>query len=160
MPAGHLQRSGDKAVSWDIQKIMEVLPQRYPFLFIDRVVAIDTEARTITCIKNFSINDYFFQGHFPGNPVVPGVILIEAMAQASILLYAALKPDVAANKPNYFLGRVETKFKKPVFPGDTLIIEVTASKILESSGIVEAKAKAEDDICAQATIAFGVKRKT
>ncbi|HOU36364.1 MAG TPA: 3-hydroxyacyl-ACP dehydratase FabZ [Candidatus Omnitrophota bacterium] len=144
----------------DLESIMDILPQRYPFRFVDRVLSFDPKERKITCIKNFSMNEYFFSGHFPDNPVVPGVIMIEAMAQAAILLYGALKPDKAAQKPDFFLGRVESKFKKTVYPGDTLVIEVTASKILDSSGIVEAEAKVKDDVCAQTTIAFGVKAKT
>lgn len=106
------------------------------------------------------MNEYFFPGHFPNNPVVPGAIMIEAMAQAAILLYGALKPDIAAQKPDFFLGRVEAKFKKPVYPGDMLAITVTASKILDSSGIVEAEAMVKDDVCAQTTIAFGIRTKT
>jgi 3-hydroxyacyl-[acyl-carrier-protein] dehydratase len=145
--------------TWDIQKIQEILPQRYPFLFIDKVLAVDAEAKKAVCLKNFTINDYFFKGHFPENPVVPGVIIIEAMAQASIILYASLKPEIAQSKPDYYLGKVEAKFKKPVLPGDSLILEVTALKLLQNSGIVEARAKVDDEVVAEATIAFGVKPK-
>lgn len=147
-------------MSWDIQNIMEVLPQRYPFLFIDRVASIDAAKRTVVCEKLFTINDYFFQGHFPGNPVVPGVIITEAMAQASIILFAVLKPEIAAAKPDYFLGKSEVKFKKSVFPGDVLTLEVTAVKVLTNTGIVEATARVKDEVVAEGTIGFGVKPKT
>jgi len=143
----------------NIQKIEEILPQRYPFLFIDRILSVDTKAKKAICLKNFSINDYFFKGHFPGNPIVPGVIIIEAMAQASIILFAALKSEIAKKYPDYYLGKVEAKFRKPVLPGDSLHLEVTALKILQNSGIVEAKAMLNDEIVAEATIAFGVKPK-
>src|SRR4030042_256743 len=99
---------------WTIGKIQEILPQKYPFLFIDRVLAVGKEQRTITCLKEVSGNESFFQGHFPGKPIMPGVIIIEAMAQASILLYAVLKPEQAAKKPDYLLGKVEARFKNIV----------------------------------------------
>ncbi|MDD2702988.1 MAG: 3-hydroxyacyl-ACP dehydratase FabZ, partial [Candidatus Omnitrophica bacterium] len=127
--------------NWDIRKIRDILPQRYPFLFIDRVLDVDEENGRITCLKNVTINDYFFEGHFPDNPVLPGVIIIEAMAQASILLFSVLKPDIAAKRPDYFLGKVEIRFSKPVKPGDCLILEVTRNKILAYAGMVKATAR-------------------
>ena len=141
---------------WDINKIQEILPQRYPFIFIDRVVSMDTAIGKITCLKNFTTNEHFFTGHFPGMPVVPGVIIIEAMAQASILGFAALKPEIAAKHPIYYLGKVEAKFKKPVVPGDQLVIEVIKEKIVNSAGVVTVVAKVNDEIATQARIMFGV----
>lgn len=141
---------------WDINKIQEILPQRYPFIFIDRVVSIDTAIGKITCLKNFTTNEHFFTGHFPGMPVVPGVIIIEAMAQASILGFAALKPEIAAKHPIYYLGKVEAKFKKPVVPGDQLVIEVTKEKIVNNAGVVTVVAKVNGEITTQARIMFGV----
>lgn len=145
--------------TWDIQKIQEILPHRYPFLFIDKVISIDTKNKKVVCQKNFTINDYFFKGHFPDNPIVPGVIITEAMAQSSIILFAALRPEIAQKHPTYYLGKVEARFKKPVLPGDSLSLEVTALKVLNNSGIVEAKAKVKDEVVAEATIAFGIKEK-
>jgi 3-hydroxyacyl-[acyl-carrier-protein] dehydratase len=141
---------------WDIKKIQEVLPQKYPFLFIDRVLSIDEGAGKIICLKNFTANDYFFEGHFPGTPIVPGVIIIEAMAQASIVGFAALKPDIANRRPIYYLGKVEAKFSKPVTVGDQLIIEVTKEKIVNNAGVVSATAKVNNEIVAEARIMFGV----
>ena len=144
---------------WNINKIQAILPQRYPFLFIDSVLEINEKEKRVVCAKNVSINDYFFEGHFPGNPVMPGVIIIEAMAQASIILFAALKPDLAAKHPDYYMGKVEAKFKKLVRPGDRLILEASAEKILDNAGIVKAIAKVDNETVAVAQITFGVKER-
>jgi 3-hydroxyacyl-[acyl-carrier-protein] dehydratase len=144
---------------WDINKIKEILPQRYPFLFIDSVIEINEEEGRVSCLKNVSINDYFFKGHFPGNPVMPGVIIIEAMAQSSIILYAVFKPEIAAKHPVYYLGNVDVKFLKPVLPGSQLILEVTKEKLMDKAGIVSAVAKVNNEIIAKGMIMFGVQPK-
>lgn len=141
----------------NITGIMKILPQRYPFLFIDKVIKINKKKSKVVCQKNMTINEQFFQGHFPNNPIVPGAIIIEAMAQASIILYAVLKPNLAKRSPNYFLGKVEASFKKPVIAGDILILEATKDKILDTGGIVKTMAKVNNTIVATATITFGVK---
>ena len=134
---------------WDINKIQEILPHRYPFIFVDRVISLDENKKQITCLKNLTINDYFFAGHFPDNPVMPGVLTIEALAQAAILLYAALKPQIAAQKPVYYLGKVEIKFSRPAKPGDCLILEVTGEKILGTAGIVAVRAMIDGETIAE-----------
>jgi len=141
------------------KKISELLPQAYPFVFIDKILSIDIENKRIRCLKNVSGNESYLQGHFPGNPVMPGVLIVEAMAQASILMFNALKPAVAAGKPDYFLGKVEARFLHPVRPGDQLIIEATAEKIIDTGGIVKVTAVAGQATAAEAKIFFGVKNK-
>lgn len=107
----------------DIKDIMEYLPHRYPFLLVDRVTDI-VPGESITALKNISINEEFFKGHFPGHPVMPGVLIIEALAQAAALLTFKTE-DV---KPNgkmvtYFVGIDKARFRNPVFPGDQLVLQ-------------------------------------
>lgn len=107
----------------DVNEIMNILPHRYPFLMVDRIIEIDPGKRCVG-IKNVSINEPFFQGHFPGHPVMPGVLIVEAMAQvAGIMAYTA-SDDSTKKKVTYFMSIDNAKFRKPVFPGDQLRIEI------------------------------------
>jgi len=146
-------------MSWDIEKIKSVLPQREPFLFVDEVLSVDTDLFMVVAKKTFAPDEYFFKGHFPGNPIVPGVILIEAMAQASIILYAACKPEIAALKPDYYLGKVKSEFRQPVRPGEAVIMEIKGLKMINSAGVGQATAKVNGNIVAKAEFIFGVLRK-
>lgn len=110
----------------DIQEIMEILPHRYPFLLIDKIVELEPSV-SARGIKNVTINEPFFQGHFPGHPIMPGVLLIESMAQVAGVL--ALKSADSKDKVIYFMGIDKAKFRRPVVPGDTLDINVTVNKI-------------------------------
>ena len=104
----------------DIKEILSVLPHRYPFLLVDKVVEFEPEIRAVG-IKNVTINEPFFQGHFPNNPVMPGVLIVEAMAQVAGIM--AFKSG-AAGKNVYFMSIEKVKFRKPVIPGDQLRLEV------------------------------------
>jgi len=137
--------------------ISKVLPQKYPFLFIDKILEADKNQSKIKCLKNVTANEYYFQGHFPDNPIVPGVIIIEAMAQAGILLYAVVKPQNISRNPQYFLGKVEARFKKSVTAGDSIVFDITAEKIIDTGGIVKAEARVNGEIVSEATLSFGVK---
>lgn len=117
-----------QSISFDIQKIMEILPHRYPFLLIDKVVDLIPNEKIIA-LKNVTINEPFFMGHFPQKPVMPGVLIVEAMAQASGLL--AVGSDESLKTQNnlfYFLSIDGAKFRIPVVPGDTLMIHSTLTK--------------------------------
>ena len=112
----------------DVRRIIEVMPHRYPFLLVDRIVEIE-ERRRIVGIKNVTINEPFFQGHFPGHPIMPGVLIIEAMAQVGGLLIMSLaNPDDHHNKVVYFMALDSVKFRRPVMPGDQLRMEVEMMK--------------------------------
>jgi len=127
----------------DINEIMQVLPHRYPFLLIDRVVSFDPN-ETLVATKNVTINEPFFQGHFPGHPVMPGVLIIEAMAQtAALLAFKSLDITKPEDHVVYFVGIDQARFKKPVVPGDRLII--TAEIVRNLKGIWKFAVKAEVD---------------
>lgn len=117
----------------DINKIMEVLPHRYPFILIDKILEIQ-DSEKIIALKNVTINENFFVGHFPNKPVMPGVLVIESMAQAAVVLVAqGYQHDILKNKLVYFMSIEKAHFRKPVVPGDSLHIHV--QKILSKENI-------------------------
>ena len=108
----------------DINEIRELLPHRYPFLLVDRVVEMDLEEKRIRAYKNVTINEPFFNGHFPGHPIMPGVLIIEAMAQAAGLLgFRMMGAKAAADTLYLYVGSDNLRFRSPVTPGDQLILE-------------------------------------
>ena len=109
----------------DITEILSILPHRYPFLLVDKVVEMEKNI-SIKCIKNVTINEPFFQGHFPGHPVMPGVLILEALAQAAGIL--SFKSADVSGKLVYFMGIDKAKFRRPVVPGDTLELLLTVTK--------------------------------
>jgi 3-hydroxyacyl-[acyl-carrier-protein] dehydratase len=113
-------------MSADIARIMKLLPHRYPFLLIDRMIDMDGEEQG-TAIKNVTINEPFFQGHFPGKPVMPGVLLVEAMAQAAGALVLNHLGDAHAGKLVFFMSIDKARFRKPVLPGDVVHFHVKLS---------------------------------
>ncbi len=109
--------------TYDILKIMDLLPHRYPFIMIDRIVEL-TPGEKIVALKNVTINEPFFQGHFPGGPIMPGVLIIEAMGQAGAILALESSPEKKKSSLIFFMGMDKVKFRKPVVPGDQLILEM------------------------------------
>lgn len=126
-----LPKSDKPGVLYDYEAILQILPHRYPFLFIDQVISLDTESETpsIVCAKNVSFNEPFFQGHFPGEPVMPGVIQIETMAQAGAILAGLRYETECAGKRPAFMGVDACRFRKPVRPGDRLEVRVSLDKM-------------------------------
>ena len=140
--------------SLNIQDIMEQLPHRYPFLLIDRVVELSDELDRVVVIKNVTVNEPQFTGHFPGAPVMPGVLIIEAMAQAcAIIALERLPEDVDRKKCLfYFAGIDNARFKRVVQPGDQLVIEGKFIKSKLGVGIFEAVARVDGKVAASAHI--------
>jgi beta-hydroxyacyl-ACP dehydratase FabZ len=117
---------------YDIQKILELMPHRYPFLLIDRIIELVPE-KSIIGLKNVTFNEPFFQGHFPGMPVMPGVLIIEAMAQTGGILYLTSLPQESEEYIFYFMAMDKVRFRKPVRPGDQLILEATLLRMRKNA---------------------------
>ena len=136
----------------DILRIMQLIPHRYPFLMIDRVVDV-APGEAATGIKNVSINENYFQGHFPARPVMPGVLIIEAMAQtAAVLVVHTLGPE-SEGKLVYFMSVDNARFRRPVFPGDRLDVQVVKQRNRGNVWKFEGRAKVGDSLAAEAVFA-------
>jgi len=136
----------------DIHQILKKLPHRYPILLVDRVLELD-KGRRIKAIKNVTINEDFFNGHFPKRPVMPGVLMIEAMAQTSALLtFSSQGEDASDGKLYYFVGIDGARFKRPVEPGDQLILEVRLDRIKRGVGKFVCEAKIDGQLAASADL--------
>jgi len=139
--------------TFDIQKIMNLLPHRYPFIMIDRILELIPGEKVIA-LKNVTINEPFFQGHFPGNPIMPGVLIIEAMGQAGAVLAANSLPGEQQDSLIYFMSMDKVKFRQPVVPGDQIIFEMKflkkRAKVFKMSGIalVDGKRVVEAELMA------------
>lgn len=136
---------------FDIQKILDMLPHRYPFLLIDRVIEL-VPGEKIVALKNVTINEPFFQGHFPEMPVMPGVLIVEAMAQTGGVFYIASRPPAQAGYIFYFMGMDKVRFRKPVVPGDQLVIEATLLKMRKNVSKMAAAATVDGKRVAEAEL--------
>jgi 3-hydroxyacyl-[acyl-carrier-protein] dehydratase len=138
--------------SFDIREILELLPHRYPFVLVDRVLSLEP-GKTIVAIKNVTINEPFFAGHFPGRPVMPGVLIVEAMAQAAGLL-SFKSPHLNLTKGSifYFAGIDGARFKRPVEPGDQLTLHAELVKTVRGVGKFTCRATVDGKLAAEAEI--------
>ena len=135
--------------SMDIHEILDHLPHRYPFVLIDRVVSMEL-GKEITAIKNVSINEPYFPGHFPYHPVMPGVLIVEAMAQAAaILSFKTMNTKPSDDSVYYFAGIDNARFKKPVSPGDQIYLNVQIDRILKGIWKYKGVARVDDVVVAE-----------
>lgn len=147
-----VQIAQQEGLTIDIERIMQMIPHRYPFLMIDRVVEVVPDI-TAVGIKNVSINEPYFQGHFPQRPVMPGVLIIEAMAQTSAVLVVHTLGTAAEGKLVYFMSIDSARFRRPVMPGDQLRIHVTKERSRANVWKFSGKAKVNGTLVAEATYA-------
>jgi len=150
----------DGTRTMDVNEIMTYLPHRYPFLLVDRIESIEP-GKSIRGIKNVTINEPFFQGHFPGYPVMPGVLVIEALAQVAAImshLIAGSKPD--GGSLIFFAGIDNARFRRQVMPGDRLTLEAEVIRIVRGVGKFQTWARVGDEIAAEAELMAAVRRPT
>jgi beta-hydroxyacyl-ACP dehydratase FabZ len=137
--------------NYDIQAIMDILPHRYPFLLVDRVIKLEPGDK-IVALKNVTINEPFFQGHFPGRPVMPGVLIIEALAQVGGILAYETGPPEKRNRLIYFMGMDKVRFRKMVVPGDQIIFEAKILKFRSKVAKMSGKATVDGQLVAEAEL--------
>ena len=135
----------------DVLQIQELLPHRYPFLLVDKVVECEPRERLLAC-KNVTFNEPFFQGHFPGNPIFPGVLIIEALAQATALLTAQSDNQFGKGTTYFLAGVDKARFKRQVVPGDQLMLEAVFSKSRRNIWSFECRAEVDGKLAASANI--------
>ena len=138
--------------SFDIHEVLKYLPHRYPFLLIDRVLSYEA-GKSLVGLKNVTFNEPFFQGHFPQHPIMPGVLILEALAQASgILAFRTTDTKPSDGTLYYFVGIDKTRFKQPVMPGDQLRLEVEVIRVIHSVWKFYAAAKVDGEVVASAEL--------
>ena len=140
----------------NFEQIKEFLPQRFPFLMVDRIAEFHARKR-IVGIKNITGNEVFFQGHFPGEAIMPGALILEAMAQIALIYFNLTHSDSESNISPVLFAGIKARFIKPVVPGDVLKIEMAPIKIISTGGIMEGVAMVENKIVAKAQLSFSAK---
>ena len=143
---------------YEIKQIMKHLPHRYPFVMVDRVIELEPGHRIVT-LKNVTINEPFFQGHFPGDPIMPGVLILEAMAQsAGVLTFESLPPE-KRNILVYFMAIDHARFRKMVLPGDQLIMEIILKKLKSKAVKANGQARVDGNLVAEAELMASIGEK-
>ncbi len=138
-------------IVYDIHDIMNFLPHRYPFLLVDRIMEV-VPGEKIVGLKNVTLNEPFFQGHFPGNPIMPGVLIVEAMAQTGGMLFLATQKQQKRDAIFYFMGMDKVRFRKPVTPGDQMIMEVRLLNLRTKAAKMSATATVGQKLVAEAEL--------
>jgi beta-hydroxyacyl-ACP dehydratase FabZ len=141
-----------------IEEIMKILPHRYPFLLVDRILSVELD-KHIVGLKNITVNEPFFIGHFPQAPIMPGVLIVEAMAQVAGILALLSTPENMGNHALYLMSLDKVRFRKPVVPGDQLILDLTVLKGKKTYFKMEGKAKVNDNLVAEAELMTMVGKK-
>lgn len=145
-----LPKADDENTLIDYKGILEILPHRYPFLLVDKVVSY--EEGTIKAVKNVTFNEPFFQGHFPSEPVMPGVMQVEALAQTFCILMYLAEPEFCDNKRPAFMGVDKCRFKAPVRPGDVMDMQITLTRFRRGIGSAEAKCLVNGKVVCEAIL--------
>ncbi|NNM42800.1 MAG: 3-hydroxyacyl-ACP dehydratase FabZ [Chlamydiae bacterium] len=146
-------QSTDQPIILNVKEIAKILPHRYPFLLVDRVIYLNLEENMIIAQKNVTTNEQFFQGHFPGVPIMPGVLILEALAQAGGIL---VHQKGFTQKIAVLLNVNNAKFRKPVLPGDVLFLHAQGLHLSSKGGRVQAKAMVNDQLAVEAEIGFAL----
>lgn len=149
-----LQKEEMRKTILNTKQIREILPHRYPFLLVDRVVELDLATDSIVAIKCVTINEEFFQGHFPEAPIMPGVLILEALAQAGGIL---IHQKGFHEKTAVLLSINRAKFRRPAMPGDEILLEVHGNHLSSKGGRVEGRALVRGELVAEATIGFALR---
>jgi len=158
MPLGFSHRASGTSMELDIKAILDCLPHRFPMLLIDRVLDVKP-GESIVAIKNVSINEPFFPGHFPHYPVMPGVLIIEALAQAAaIVSFMGVGAKPEDNCVYYFAGIDGARFRRPVVPGDQLRLEVNVERVSRGMGKYRGKAYVDDQLAAEAELMCAMRK--
>jgi len=147
------ENRSDRSLIFNAKEIQEILPHRYPFLLVDRIIHIDLENSEIIGIKNVTMNEPFFQGHFPNIPIMPGVLILEAMAQTGGIL---VHQKGYIKKIAVLLNITNAKFRKPVLPGDVLRLHAKGLHISATGGKISAKAIVGDQLASEAELSFAL----